>query len=148
MTEQSSLVRWSRYGAMIFTWLFTAGVVIQIFLAGLALFDTAERWSDHESFGMMIGIPLLIALVLVLLGRMPRQIIGMTVVLVILFIVQINLPNIDASWIAALHPLVAFALLGMSGQLGERIRAIAMAGLTRAAPHGQDVIEDAAFRHR
>lgn len=126
MAEQTSLVRWSRIGAMVLTWLFTAAVAVQIFLAGLALFDTAERWEDHETFGMMIGILPLLALVLVLLGRAGREVIGMTVVMVILFLVQINLPNIDAGWIAALHPLVAFALLGMSGQLGARLRSMAV----------------------
>ena len=69
MATQTPLMRWSRFGAMAFAWLFAAGVAIQIFLAGLALFDTAERWSDHESFGYMIGILLLPLIVLVLLGR-------------------------------------------------------------------------------
>lgn len=127
MAEPTPLVRWSRYGAMAFAWLFTAAVVIQVFLAGLALFDTAERWSDHRDFGMTIGILLLPVLVLALTGRTGRQAIGMTVVLIVLYIVQINLPNIDTGWIAALHPLVAFALLGMSGQLGARFRALAVA---------------------
>jgi hypothetical protein len=111
---------------MIIAWLFSAAIVVQIFLAGLALFDTAERWSDHSSFGEMIGILPLLALVLVLVGRAGRESIGMTVVMVILSIVQIMLPSFDTGWIAALHPLVAFALLGMSGQLGARLRSMAV----------------------
>ena len=127
MAEQTPRERWSRLGAMAFAWLFTAGVVIQIFLAGLALFDTAERWQDHMDFGHTIGILLLPLLVLVLLARAGRQTIGMTVVLVVLYFVQTSLPNVDPGWIAALHPLVAFALLGLSGQLGARLRGLAMA---------------------
>jgi cell division protein FtsW (lipid II flippase) len=127
MANQTTLQRWSRVGAMAFAWLFAAGVAIQIFLAGLALFDTAERWADHRDFGYMIGILLLPLVVLVLLGRTGRQIIGMTVVLVVLYFAQTALPNIDAGWVAALHPLVAFALLGMSEQLGARLRNLAMA---------------------
>jgi hypothetical protein len=142
MEEQTPLVRWSRLGAMALAWLFTAGVAIQIFLAGLALFDTAERWDDHSSFGMMIGILVLPLLVLVPLGRAGRQLIGMTVVMVVLYILQINLPNIDASYVAALHPLVAFALLGMSGQLGSRLRDLALSDRQAAAPH-----PEASFNH-
>jgi hypothetical protein len=127
---------------MALAWLFTAGVAIQIFLAGLALFDTAERWDDHSSFGMMIGILVLPLLVLVPLGRAGRQLIGMTVVMVVLYILQINLPNIDASYVAALHPLVAFALLGMSGQLGSRLRDLALSDRQAAAPH-----PEASFNH-
>ncbi len=120
---------------MALAWLFTAGVAIQIFLAGLALFDTAARWDDHSSFGMMIGILVLPLLVLVPLGRAGRSLIGMTVVLVVLYIVQVNLPNIDASYVAALHPLVAFALLGMSGQLGARLRDLAMSDRHAGSTH-------------
>src|SRR5690606_32615803 len=112
MAEHSPLVRWSRIGAMAFAWLFTAGVALQVFLAGLALFDTAERWQNHTDVGYMIGIFPLVLLVLVLLGRLPREIIGMTVVLVLLYIVQTILPTLDAGYIAALHPIVAFVLMG------------------------------------
>ena len=138
MEVQTARERWSRLGAMAFAWLFAAGVAIQIFLAGLALFDTAERWDDHSSFGMMIGILLLPVIVLVPLGRAGRQAIGMTAVVVVLFIVQINLPNIDAGWIAAFHPLVAFALLGISEQLGSHLRSLAMAP-DRAEPRDENV---------
>lgn len=124
METQTPLVRWSRIGAMVSTWLFSAGIVVQIFLAGLALFDTALRWDDHTSFGYMIGIFPLITIVLVLIGRLPASIIGMTVVMVVLYIVQTALPTLEFNYVAALHPLVAFALMGMSGQLGARIRAI------------------------
>ena len=127
MAVQTPRERWSRLGAMAFAWLFAAGVVIQVFLAGLALFDTAARWGDHSSFGMMIGVLLLPVIVLVPLGRAGRKAIGMTAVLLVLFIVQVSLPTIDAGWIAALHPLVAFALLGISEQLGSHLRSLAMA---------------------
>jgi hypothetical protein len=39
--------------------------------------------------------------------------------------VQITLPALDPSYIAAVHPLVGFALLGMPVQLGLRIRSLA-----------------------
>ena len=135
MAEHSPLVRWSRIGAMAFAWLFTAGVALQVFLAGLALFDTAERWQNHTDVGYMIGIFPLVLLVLVLLGRLPREIIGMTVVLVLLYIVQTILPTLDAGYIAALHPIVAFVLMGMSGQLGARIRPFAAGTPSSAVPH-------------
>lgn len=135
MARPTPRVQWSRFGAMTLAWLFSAGVVIQIFLAGLALFDSAARWDDHSTFGMTIGILALPLLVLVPLARAGRQIIGMTVAMVILYILQVNLPNIDVAYIAALHPLVAFALLGMSAQLGARLRALAMSGERASESH-------------
>lgn len=124
MATQTPLVRWSRIGAMVSAWLFAAGIVIQVFLAGLALFDTALRWDDHSSFGYMIGIFPLITIVLVLVGRLPAPIIGMTVVMVVLYVVQTALPNLEFDYVAALHPIVAVALMGMSEQVGSRIRAV------------------------
>ena len=126
MNGQTPLVRGSRLGAMALAWLFAAGVVVQVFLAGLALFDTSLRWENHRDFGMMIGIVLLPLVLLVLIGRMPRQVIGMTVVLMVVYGVQIALPGLDAAYIAAIHPLVGFVLLGLPVQLGARIREVVM----------------------
>lgn len=139
MNGQTPLVRGSRLGAMVLAWLFAAGVVTQVFLAGLALFDSALRWEDHRDFGMMIGVLLLPLVLLVLVGRLPRQVIGMTVALMALYGVQISLPGLDASYIAAIHPLVGFALVGLPVQLGARIRQIAMSeGRERHASMGDE----------
>lgn len=143
MAERAPLVRGSRFGAMIIAWLFAAGVVIQIFLAGLALFDTAERWGNHTSVGYLIGILLLPLLVLALIGKVGRQLIGMTVLLVVLYVVQTALPNLDAGYVAALHPLVAFVLLGMSGQLGARIHSLAAPPPRPAEPSVEGVVDGA-----
>jgi hypothetical protein len=120
MTRQTRLNRVAAQIGMTLAWLFAAGVVVQIFLAGLALFDNASRWADHKSFGMMIGILPILLLIVVLVGRLPRQIIGMSALLLVLYLIQINLPNADG-YIAALHPLVAFAVLGLPVQLGFRL---------------------------
>jgi hypothetical protein len=52
------LTTWARYGLIAFAWLFAAGGIVQIFLAGLAVFDPADgvtHWNDHVDFGRMIG---------------------------------------------------------------------------------------------
>lgn len=94
-------------------------VAIQIFLAGLALFDRATWWADHKTFGMMIG-PIIILLVLaMLLARPSRALVGMSIALLVLYIVQVNLPNVGSGWVAALHPLVGGSLMALPMSLAQ-----------------------------
>lgn len=120
MAQMTRLNRVAAHTGMALAWLFAAAVVVQIFLAGLSLFDNASRWADHKSFGMMIGpLPILLLLV-VLIGRLPRPIIGMSAALLVLYFIQISLPS-ASGYVAALHPLVAFAILGLPFQIGFRL---------------------------
>lgn len=117
--------------ALVLALLTIAGIVVQIFLAGLALFDNASRWADHKTFGMMLG-PLVILLTLaVLLARPSRSLAGMGVALLVLYIVQINLPNASPGWVAALHPLVGLSILGLPIAMAQRLT---NAVRTRPAP--------------
>lgn len=121
---------------IVLAWLFAAGVVVQIFLAGLALFDNASRWADHKSFGMMIGPLVLLLALTTLIGRLPRLITGASLVLLVLYIIQISLPSMTG-YLAALHPLVAFAVLGLPFQIGFRLLAYLRQPALAATPeHG------------
>jgi hypothetical protein len=66
--------------------------------------------------------------VLALVGRLGWQLIGLSTLLVFLTIVQIMLPSLrgNASWIAALHPVNALALMGISATIRRYGRAEAL----------------------
>jgi Family of unknown function (DUF6220) len=116
------LIRWSRIAAMVLARLFTIGVVLQVFLVGLGFFQDLDYWDDHKSLGQSLGIIPVLLIVAALLGRLPPRLIGMSVVLLALWIVQISLPEVDNGYIAALHPLNAFLLFGLSAQIGDQVR--------------------------
>jgi hypothetical protein len=118
----SGLVRGSRIAAMVLARLFTLGVVVQIFLVGISLFESAKYWDDHKSLGQMLGIVPVLLIVTAIVGRLPPRLIGMSVGLLVLWIIQWQLPEIDNGWIAALHPLNAFLLFGLSAQIGEQVQ--------------------------
>ena len=41
---------WARYGLIAVAWLFAAGAVVQLFLAGLSVFDPANpRWTTTST---------------------------------------------------------------------------------------------------
>ena len=97
--------------------LFAACAIIQVFLAGLGVFDDPSSFITHRNFGYMFGWLTLVLLVIALVGRMERRFVGLAVLLLILFSLQsvfIALRE-DMPAIAALHPLNGFCILAVAG---------------------------------
>jgi hypothetical protein len=110
-------------------WLFVACVVVQVFLAGLGVFQNATQFSVHRDFGYLFGWLVLILLILAVAGRMGREIIGLSVLLAVLFALQSVFVQLRTSQpvIAALHPVNGF-LIGLVGIVlgreGRRVAAV------------------------
>jgi hypothetical protein len=126
------MTTWSRWVHVAAAWLFGGGVLVQGYLAGAALTQLGGNgdFAAHSEFGYSVmGLLVLVVLVAALVGRMPRQHIGLTVLLVVLYVVQTALPNFrgDSPAMAALHPVNAMILLGLSMGIGFRARRITMA---------------------
>ena len=95
--------------------LFVLCAVVQVFLAGLGVFDDPRSFITHREFGYVFGWLTLVILVLALVGRAPRRIVGLSVLLLVLFTFQSILVALraDMPGIAALHPLNGFAILAV-----------------------------------
>jgi len=112
-------VRWSRSGFNLVAWLFTACCAVQVYLAGLGVFAGSANFNDHREFGYLFGLLTLVLIVLAVLARLPRRVIGASALLLVLFAMQSvfilfwksNPPN---GALAALHPLNGFAIFFMS----------------------------------
>jgi hypothetical protein len=110
--------------------LFTAGVVVQFFLAGLGIFDaipegseqtTSSTWEDkidpHAALGHLLFIPGAILLLIVILVAWPGpRAIGATFGLAVLMLIQIILGGVgeDTPGLGALHPVNAVLILALS----------------------------------
>ncbi len=127
--QESGLVRWSRIAVVALAWLFAAGVVVQVFLAGLSVFESPTYWTDHTSFGRLLGLIPIPLILVALVGRLPVRLLVMAGALLVLYGLQYALANVEEGYLAALHPVNAFVLLGLSSQLGARTRDL----LTRTA---------------
>ena len=94
---------------------FVVCAVVQVFLAGLGVFDDPGSFITHREFGYTFGWLTLAVLVLALVSRAPRRITGLCVLLLVLFALQSVLVALrtDLPAIAALHPLNGFAILGL-----------------------------------
>ena len=99
--------------------LFVAMIVIQVFLAGAALSNLGGSgdFGAHVEFGYTwVGIAALLVVVTALVARRPRRDVGVTVGILVLYIVQTTLPSAKTSlpFVAALHPVNALLLFGLA----------------------------------
>ena len=100
-------------------WLFVASIIVQVFLIGAALRELggSGNLTDHINFGYTyVGIAALLVVVTAVIARAGRRAIGISVGLLVLYVVQTSLPYAKESipWIAALHPVNALVLFALS----------------------------------
>ena len=115
--------------------LFVAGVVYQVFLAGMFLFAGGDR-ATHIDFGYTLPLVPMLALLLVWPARVGRRLGWMTVALVVVTIVQTMLPafKADLPIVAALHPVNALLVLWLGVRVAQGAVALARAPIALAAP--------------
>ena len=99
-------------------WAFVAAIVIQVFLAGLAIPQLGGNgnFETHQGFGYAIGFVALALVIAAVAARAGRSRILQALGILVLYIVQTILPNLDPglSIAAALHPLNAMILFVLS----------------------------------
>jgi hypothetical protein len=118
----------ARAAFVVVAWLFVACSIIQVFLAGLGVFAGAQNFATHRDFGYLFGLLTIVLIALALVGRMPRRFVGLTVLLLVLFALQsvfIVAWRSGAPAVAALHPVNALLIVGLSAMLARRGRALA-----------------------
>jgi heme A synthase len=103
----------ARQALLIVGIVFVAGVVAQVVLAGLGVFSDPRSFITHREFGYLLGMVTLVLLILALVGRAPRRVIGLCALLLVLFALQSVFIALRASApdVAALHPLNGFLIL-------------------------------------
>jgi len=92
-------------------WLVLAGLVVEFYLAGAALFGVTT-FEPHRTLGLVLALAILLLLVLALVARPGRGVIGLAALLTALTVVQVLLPSLRTGlpWVAALHVVNAVAL--------------------------------------
>ena len=94
-------------------WLFVACCLVQVFLAGLAVFESPARFADHRNFGYLFGLLTIVLIVLAAVGRLGRGVIGLSVLLLVQFAMQSVFVVLreSAPALAALHPVNGFLIV-------------------------------------
>ena len=73
--------------------IFMAGLVLQFYLAGASIFGVRLSFESHKKLGFALTIVAILFPVLALAGRLGRKLIGFSILLVFLTIVQAILPS-------------------------------------------------------
>ena len=110
-------------------WVYVASLVVQVFLAGLAVFKDPATFSVHVEFGQkVIGLLTLLLPIVAWIGRLPfvRPSVG----ILLFYLLQTFLPEVRASYpvVAALHPVLAIGLFWLAIRLAMRAREKAAMG--------------------
>lgn len=100
---------------------FVACALVQVFLAGLGVFDGPGAFATHREFGYAFGWLTLVVLVLALASRSPRPIVGGAALLLVLFALQSVFVAIRAEFpsVAALHPVNGFLIIAVGAVLAR-----------------------------
>lgn len=97
-------------------WLFLAGVIVQVFLAGLGAFKITD-WTTHAGFGWVLGsAPLFVLLPLAFGSGASTRTRWLTVALVVSAALQPELAHArsETPVIAALHPVNAMLVFWLA----------------------------------
>jgi hypothetical protein len=102
----------ARSAHLVVAWLLVAGLVVQIFLAGLGVFRGPESFLTHRDFGYTLEILPLVLLVLGLIARLGRRAALLAAGIFGLFLLQSVFVGLraDAPDVAALHPVNGFLI--------------------------------------
>ena len=93
-------------------WLLVAGLVVQIFLAGLGVFRGPDSFLTHRDFGYALELLPIVLLVLGLIARLGRRPALLAAGIFGLFLLQSVFVGLRANTpeVAALHPVNGFLI--------------------------------------
>lgn len=116
----------ARRGLVIAAWLLAAAVLVQIFLAGRAVFVGPDWWQKHRDFVHTFEWLSPLAVVLAYLGRATRAAKWLAWATVALLFLEYATAGWQSSLgrlgLAALHPMLAALLFWSSVELARRAR--------------------------
>lgn len=98
---------------LVVAWAFVAGLLVQVFLAGLGVFENSSKFETHAGWGFMLGLVPILLLLLAGAGQLGQRQVLYAAALFGLFIVQSMLVAMRSSApvVAALHPVNGFLIL-------------------------------------
>jgi hypothetical protein len=137
-----SMVRITRLLYTVGNWLFLAGVLIQVFFAGMVVVASKMTWESHISLGHILSAPLLVMLITMYLGRLPGIIKKLTWLLFVTYFIQADVVIFlreGAPVLSALHPVLALIEFTLAATLAWRTWAfVRMAAATGTVANSND----------
>lgn len=117
------MVKVGRWIYVVMSWLFVAGVVVQVFLAGMAVVALRGTWNNHISIGHTLAAPLLFMLISQYIGKLPRRMKWATWGLFLVYALQADVVifmRASLPEVSALHPVLALVDFALGWHLARK----------------------------
>jgi len=117
---ENEMASGARYVYLALAWLFLAGIVVQVFLAGMGLFSVQHDFEPHIGLGWLLHIGPVLLLIAAAIAQVGRRIIWWNVALLLAVGVQPFLPAMkkEVPFAAALHPVNALIIFWLTLTIG------------------------------
>jgi hypothetical protein len=115
----------------LFAWLFVAGVMTQVFFAGMTVVARQWPWTNHANLGHFLALPLLVMLVTMYIGKLPGGLKRLTWLLFGVYVLQADVlifVREVAPALSALHPVLALVDFALGLALARQASALVRAG--------------------
>lgn len=116
------MVSGARYLYLALVWVYLAAILVQVFLAGTALFGTQRDFAAHQNLGWILHLAPVLLLLVAFVARVGATTLWWNAALLVVQGVQPLLPEVrtDLPWAAALHPVLALVIFWLGITIGLR----------------------------
>jgi hypothetical protein len=114
------VVSGARYLYLALVWIYLAGILFQVFLAGMGLFGTTRDFEPHAGLGWILHLVPVLLLIVAAVARVGKRLIWWNVALAVVQFVQpiLALSRNDAPVVAAFHPVLALVIFWLALTIG------------------------------
>jgi hypothetical protein len=116
------MVSGARYVYFGMVWLYVAGLLVQVFLAGMGIFGVARDFAPHVGLGWLLHLVPVLLLIAAAVARVGSRLIWWNVALLVVQFVQpiFALARKDTPVVAAFHPVLALVVFWLAVTIGLR----------------------------
>lgn len=114
------MVSAARYVYLGMVWAYLAGILVQVFLVGVALFGTAHDFEPHIGLGWILHLVPVLLLIVAAVARVGSRLMWWTVALLVVQFIQPILATLrnDQPVVAAFHPVLALIIFWLAFTIG------------------------------
>ena len=114
------MVSGARYVYLALLWLYVAGILVQVFLAGMGLFAVPRDFAPHVGLGWLLHLVPVLLLIVAAVARVESRLIWWNVALLVVQFVQplLALARSDNPAVAAFHPVLALVIFWLAVTIG------------------------------
>jgi hypothetical protein len=110
----------ARYLYVALVWIYLAGILFQVFLAGMGLFGSAKDFEPHVGLGWILHLVPILLLIVAAVGRVGSRLLWWTTALLVVQFIQPILATLrnDMPLVAAFHPVLALVIFWLTVTIG------------------------------